>query len=349
MRPKAAMNSTPQTSSRGGFTLVELLVVIAIIGVLVALLLPAVQSARESANKSSCQNNLKQLALGMQGHLNARRTFPARGRWGIESGSPPYQENHHSWVTFILPYIEQQALASQINLDEPAWGKSHLSVPLPVLRCPSDGFFLKARESQGLTITNYAGCEGYDWWLNRYCGVTPVGTVNAEITGVLGQSQQSGVTKPHALKASQMPDGLSKTLLLGEVTSLGFFGGTAGTNGTGVPGTPSRAFAKSAFIDLNYGPAAHSAMNASPWRRADGSTTTGWVYDIDGASQPGMGGPTFMTYGGINAQTWGANSFHPGFIHAAMCDGSVRQVAESLDWRVWNLICSTNDSQTITE
>jgi prepilin-type processing-associated H-X9-DG protein len=56
-----------------------------------------------------------------------------------------------------------------------------------------------------------------------------------------------------------------------------------------------------------------------------------------------------MTRGGINSNYWGANSFHPGFIHVAMCDGSVRQVRETLDWRMWNLICSTNDSQTITE
>jgi prepilin-type N-terminal cleavage/methylation domain-containing protein len=347
------MNSTRQTNSRSGFTLVELLVVIAIIGVLVALLLPAVQTARESANKSSCQNNLKQLALGMQGHLNARRTFPARGRWGIESGSPPYQENHHSWVTFILPYIEQQALASRINLDQPAWGQSHLNVPLSVLRCPSDGFFLKARESQGLTITNYAGCEGLDWWENRYADTMPSGEVlNAQVTTVLGQTATASLPrgKPHMLKASQITDGLSKTLILGEVTSLGFFN-VAGLDkmGDGVPGTPLTAYARAAFIDINFGPAGHNAMNQTSWRRADGSTTTGWIYDIYGPAPPGIGAPVFMTRGGINSNYWGANSFHPGFIHVAMCDGSVRQVRETLDWRMWNLICSTNDSQTITE
>ena len=71
----------------GGFTLVELLVVIAIIGLLIALLLPAVQSARESARRSSCQNKLKQLSLGMLNHLDAKKTFPPRGVWGIEAGS----------------------------------------------------------------------------------------------------------------------------------------------------------------------------------------------------------------------------------------------------------------------
>ena len=83
---------TRATGSRGftaGFTLVELLVVIAIIGVLIALLLPAVQSARESARRNGCQNNLKQLGLGLQSRLIAGKTFPPRGMWGIETSSPP--------------------------------------------------------------------------------------------------------------------------------------------------------------------------------------------------------------------------------------------------------------------
>jgi len=343
------MNPTPQTNSRGGFTLVELLVVIAIIGVLVALLLPAVQTARESANKSSCQNNLKQLALGMQGHLNARRTFPARGKWGIESGSPPYQENHHSWVTFILPYIEQQALASQINLDQPAWGKSHLNVPLSVLRCPSDGFFLKTYESRDLTITNYAGCEGMDWWRSR---PAPAIGLDFQVTGVLGQSltDRAPNGQPHTLKLTQITDGLSKTLLFGEVTSLGFFNQTGALDqmGDGVPGTPTRAYARAAFIDLTT----NGASAQSPWKKADGNATGAWVYTEPGAGgsgPPGIGGPVFMTRGGVNSHPWGANSFHPGFIHVAMCDGSVRQVGETTTWRIWNLICSAEDARVINE
>ena len=117
---RRALHPNTRLRSPGGFTLVELLVVIAIIGLLIALLLPAVQSARESSRRSSCQNKLKQLGLGMHGHLGAKRTFPPRGVWGIESGGKPYTENHHSWVTFILPFIEQQSLASRTDLTKPA-------------------------------------------------------------------------------------------------------------------------------------------------------------------------------------------------------------------------------------
>ena len=337
----------------GGFSLVELLVVIAIIATLIGLLLPAVQSARESARRSSCQNKLKQLGLGMHGHLGAKRTFPPRGVWGIESGGKPYTENHHSWVTFILPFIEQQSLASRIDLTKPAWGTSHLGTPLPTLRCPSDGFFLESNESHGITLTNYAGCEGFDWWLSRLVYGTPAGGVlDAQITGVLGQTYADNAPagKPHALRATQISDGLSKTLLLGEVTSLGFFN-NAGLDamGDGVPGTPSIAYARAAFVDINFGPPDHNAMNQFPWRRADGSATTGWIYDISGPSPPGIGAPVFMTRGGINSSAWGANSFHPGFIQVVMCDGSVRSVAESLEFRPWNLICSANDSRVTAE
>jgi prepilin-type N-terminal cleavage/methylation domain-containing protein/prepilin-type processing-associated H-X9-DG protein len=116
-----------------GFTLIELLVVIAIIGVLVSLLLPAVQKVREAANRISCQNNLKQLGLALQNYHTANRCFPP-GR--VKVGSVDY----HGWIAYTLPYLEQDNLARQINLSLPyadpnniAAGVTHLGV----LTCPS--------------------------------------------------------------------------------------------------------------------------------------------------------------------------------------------------------------------
>ena len=96
---------------RGAFTLVELLVVIAIIGVLVALLLPAVQAAREAARRASCQNNLKNLALGVLNHESAKRYFPlSYDGFGYAPSARVNEENGSSWIVSTLPYIEQQAL-----------------------------------------------------------------------------------------------------------------------------------------------------------------------------------------------------------------------------------------------
>ena len=333
------------------FTLVELLVVIAIIGVLIALLLPAVQAARESARRSSCQNKLKQLGLGMHGYVDARKTFPPRGVWGIETGSPPFTENHHTWITFILPYIEEQSLASGIKLDQPAMGKPHVNASLPVLRCPSDPFFLKPSDTRDLAITNYAGCEGFDWWYSR----DPSGFngLNGWVTGVLGQSvtERAPIGQPHALKISQIPDGLSRTLLLGEVTSVGFFNGNPrglDRMGDGVPAMPSRAYARAAFIDMTV----DGSIGQAPWKKANGDASGAWIYIEPGPGNtgpPGMSGPVFMTRGGIDSDYLGAHSFHLGSINVAMCDGSVRPVRETADWLVWNFICSANDAQLINE
>ena len=155
-------------SQRSGFTLVELLVVIAIIGILVALLLPAVQAAREAARRMQCSNNLKQIALATHNYHDTYRSFPygAHAGWG------------HSWTLFILPFMEQTTLyevcPTPFN-DRGAWtggdvrsrGLQQLArTPSPMFKCPSQpGPLTESRNINGLTgraINNYLGCAGGD-------------------------------------------------------------------------------------------------------------------------------------------------------------------------------------------
>src|SRR5690242_5150998 len=132
------------TTCDGGFTLVELLVVIAIIGVLVALLLPAVQAAREAARRSSCTNNLKNIALGLINYSDANKHFPI----GVMAEGDPIE--HWSWATLTLPYLEQQALYDRLNVSKRRLADLFkaaqtdptqlmpVQTPLAIFRCPSD-------------------------------------------------------------------------------------------------------------------------------------------------------------------------------------------------------------------
>src|ERR1044071_6861704 len=104
---------------KSGFTLVELLVVIAIIGVLVALLLPAVQAAREAARRMSCSSNLRQLGLAMHNYHDTHKTLPyTTAAWGPDGKVNSPGNRGWSWNSFILPYIEQQAVYSQIDFTD---------------------------------------------------------------------------------------------------------------------------------------------------------------------------------------------------------------------------------------
>jgi prepilin-type N-terminal cleavage/methylation domain-containing protein/prepilin-type processing-associated H-X9-DG protein len=131
-------------SSRAGFTLVELLVVIAIIGILVALLLPAIQSAREAARRTSCQSNMKNIALALQNYHSANNRFP------VGFVSQPAAEEAWAWTTFTLPYLEEQALYDKLNPRSRRLADLFIAAntdpsqltlvqtPLAVFRCASD-------------------------------------------------------------------------------------------------------------------------------------------------------------------------------------------------------------------
>ena len=117
-----------------GFTLVELLVVIAIIGILIGLLLPAVQAAREAARRSSCLNNMKQLALAFHNHENALQAFPLAYTDTTRSGK-------NNWAPFVLPYVEQQNLNAGYNLALDWWvepNRTLVAVQLSIFQCPSN-------------------------------------------------------------------------------------------------------------------------------------------------------------------------------------------------------------------
>lgn len=133
---------------RNGFTLVELLVVIAIIGVLVALLLPAVQAAREAARRGQCLNNLKQMGLALLNHESAKGAFP-KGRWNVAptdlgkhdvADRPSAKSHDHSWQVVTLPYAEEANIARQYDLKK-TWfhadNRTAASAPIAMFRCPS--------------------------------------------------------------------------------------------------------------------------------------------------------------------------------------------------------------------
>ena len=139
------MGSPNRSVAKRAFTLVELLVVIAIIGVLVALLLPAVQAAREAARRSQCANNLKQLGVALHNFESTRKYLPP----GAITGSTPTEAHQvfsvpvhmtHGWTIFLLPYLEQQGVYDQYQLDQDwrtAENRDARESLIPTLLCPS--------------------------------------------------------------------------------------------------------------------------------------------------------------------------------------------------------------------
>ncbi len=217
-----------QRESRRGFTLVELLVVIAIIGVLVGLLLPAVQSAREAARRMQCTNNLKQLGLGFHNHESTFKAFPPLYTNATYRNAP-----NHFCLTFILPYIEQGNLASLIDLKLDGYSAANFPAftrPIPVFMCPSaplePTLVYNVPSSKYRTLP--AGVTTIRMGRTDYA--SPSGMSGTWVTQSIGT--QKIATDPAALSFNKLSpmrdisDGLSNTLLLVEAAGRPFrYGG----------------------------------------------------------------------------------------------------------------------------
>jgi prepilin-type N-terminal cleavage/methylation domain-containing protein len=218
----------PEIRKRGAFTLVELLVVIAIIGVLVAILLPAVQAARESARRMQCTNHLKQLGLAVHNFHDARRILPPTGTAG--SGESP-------WTIRLMPYLEETAAAgvwfASMELGQAYYQASQAARSLQVsgFYCPSRRSLSDSPMSQLIPANDpatYRGGVGGPGALSDYAtsmGDTCVFGTSPLATGAFTYPTQSGgsakivagkVQWHHHLGFSRIRDGLSKTFFLGE-------------------------------------------------------------------------------------------------------------------------------------
>ncbi len=199
------------------FTLVELLVVIAIIGILVGLLLPAVQAAREAARRCQCINNMAQLALAVHTHEFNTEHFPS----GVINASGPIRNEpigqHVSWIVQILPQMEQSGIYNHFDQTVGAYAEANQKarrVIVPSLLCPSSPEGGRVGDDQSPSVSNYAGCH--------HDSEAPIDTEN---NGVLFLNSR--------LRFSQILDGSSQTILLGEmIPSKGSLGWASGTRAT---------------------------------------------------------------------------------------------------------------------
>lgn len=228
MRRSSFINAGARIKRRGGFTLVELLVVIAIIGILVALLLPAVQSAREAARRIQCANNIKQLALALHTYHDTHEELPYGNPW---RGAGPVLEPG-SWATLILPHIEQENLFDAFDftktLDQPV-NEGPVTTLVEGFTCPSDEY-----SSQGVMGARCSCCGSGSpsrsmalWYTAsagpvqtgpncRFCSRDQPYCCQGKAYGEDGEGPGMFYRDPKSVKFREVTDGLSKTIMLGE-------------------------------------------------------------------------------------------------------------------------------------
>jgi prepilin-type N-terminal cleavage/methylation domain-containing protein len=220
---------------RSGFTLVELLVVIAIIGVLVALLLPAIQSAREAARRAQCQNNIKNTAMGVLTYESSRKVLPQGMTFpnALEANIGYLSFFNANWIISILPHIEEQPLYDSFELKKRindntaplASNKNYIArgVEIAVLLCPSDAnnrvlYQGAAGSGHGgnWARTNYAANAG-GAYLFAICDPLDLCAYSPDSAGWKSDKRR-GVMGPNASVAfRRITDGASKTILIGEI------------------------------------------------------------------------------------------------------------------------------------
>jgi prepilin-type N-terminal cleavage/methylation domain-containing protein len=310
---------------RGGFTLVELLVVIAIIGVLVGLLLPAVQAARESGRRTSCKNNLKQIGLGLLNYESAKGFYPT----AVSGGGA-----RHYWIAQILPFLDANPLADIYDYTVACTdvrNQAAVQVPLRFASCPStpggplpDPRFKTGTPAWGSVAADYSGSSGPHnamWNAPAFISYPKP----ADVSGFFSGSVTPGKV---GRRASEITDGTSKSVAVFESA-----------------GRPQIWYAGRMVPGSGDGSSASLYVPLAGWANSNTSVVRGYAIDLSQAnptSQYSYPGPQMLN--GCNY--YGGYSFHPGVSGLLYVDGSVQFPSESASADVVSAALTIAGSET---
>lgn len=313
--------SVSYSKRRGGFTLVELLVVIAIIGILVALLLPAVQAAREAGRRMNCQSNLKQVGLALQNHHDVFKKLPMGQGPGVGAAG---------WRIRVLPFMEQSPLydqlvaASGVNLPDVYNPTILRKLLIPIYKCPSQ------------TVPDTQNPAWVTWWANNehqvpsYIGIMgaypdPAGTTSHIYNSNYGGwwSDNGMLIANEETKFAACTDGTSNVIISGEQSGR--------LTGISQPDVRSGYYTPWGGCTIPT-PISKTAPGQDMW----GVGLTCVAYAIN-TRTPGAGADTSYVGNTI------LNSEHPGGINVTMVDGSVHFIPQTINFLTFQQLCCKGD------
>jgi prepilin-type N-terminal cleavage/methylation domain-containing protein/prepilin-type processing-associated H-X9-DG protein len=356
-----------------GFTLIELLVVIAIIAVLVSLLLPAVQQAREAARRTQCKNNLHQIGLAL---LNYESTFSQLplgsqtpwGRFGIDSNQLDYTMPFGpNWAVAILPWVDQAPLynVNQPNLQtypgvvngiptgtpDPAtnglqWRTTLVDQKIPVYRCPSDAyndnFYVNAAVPGGVNgwaRGNYGATAGYDDYDHVARGaVFP--SAKSNVAGKAGLVSSPVMSSNFGSKIAQITDGTSNVNMVDELR--------AGLSQIDPRGIWAMGMSGASMCNGgrgSYNPSPNNSLGGLPPDGGD-ELQDGSLYCTPLTAQVNLMG---CTTSGTLMTSSQSRSMHAGGVNVCFCDGSVHFISNNISELTWCRLQSKSDGQVVGE
>ena len=341
-----------QVPTRPAFTLVELLVAIAIIGILIALLLPAIQQAREAARRTQCVNNIKQLAIAVQNYETDRKKLPAAGTYAPPEQALYYSASYwradlksgtnHSWVSALLPYMEEQSLHDKIDFkrrvsDQPTDALSHQP---PTLLCPSDstrGRLFEYTDPDTGNVSQFAKAN-YAAFSNPYH---------------IDSWFFAGAIWLYERRPGRIVDGTSQTLVFAEIRTRDHAGDQRGAWALPWSGSTLLSFdfhpeLNELFQDKGSNP------SYTPWPASLGQTQYPNSMNADVLYDCPEPAEAQFDHIPCNSQYWGyisaaPRSLHTGGVNAAFLDGHVAFLPNDVDEYAMLYMVNTNDGEVVND